>query len=360
MKNILICTHKRWVTENGEVPLIRNFVNKNKNISIFHLFFTNLKINNFNKEIFKGGASCLSSSIIRAFFYALTRLKFHIFKIPLLTYVKWLGNDHSSLINRIKSYFELFIYIFFNLQYLRSFCRKFDEIFVICGYDRFMISIIYACNLEGVKVYEIQHGAIFEKFGHSVYKNASTVPLIIPNKYILWDQIYKNGFDKNLTSDRFLISGYPSKYILNEIDTTNKSLIRVLIAFDNLNKIPNTLIDLIRSNKDIEFILRPHPKSNLIRFLYIKLLTFKSVNCTFNSYKSDIYEILNKVNFSIVDWSSVSILTANYDKISFYYNESAFMNKKLPNSVFIKYVEKEKINETISKHIKLIKLKFCE
>ena len=352
-KNILICCHSKWISNDGTLPLLQNYFDKFHKNSTKHLLHTGLFHQNLDKKIFKGNSYSFFSLIGKAFCSSLFSFSSHIFKVRLTDYVDYLDKQWSSYLNRVKSYFELFFLLFFLTPYLKRFCKNFDEIIVICSYDRLMMSIIYASNLIEKNVFEIQHGIIFDSeivFGRGVYKNSTKVPLLSPSKYILWDKDFIKGFDKNLTEDRFIFCGDPTNAHNNKSFQISKK-INVLLAFDNLYPIPRSIHKLITKNEDINFLLRPHPRTNKLKILYLKLLSLKYKNCQFNSFKNNIYKVISDIDLTIVDCSSVSIISSKMGKKAYYYNEILHKKNKIPNNKLIEYVSKNRISETISQFL---------
>ena len=238
--------------------------------------------------------------------------------------------------------------IFFG-SFLKKNISKYKKIFVICGYDRLNSSIIYLANTLGIETYEIQHG-IIHKRNESVYLKRDIVGNLVSKNYILWSEEYSRFIGSREKVNLFFTNFEHlklNKFSLENISDTKKYDLKLLVAFDDVNPIPQNIQSLISKEINTNFYLRPHPKSSNKRIFFIKSLSNKFSNATFVDSSKNISSYLKLCDLVLVDISSVCIEMASFKKPAYYYNKSTMLSGIHKNKQFIYYIEIEKLDQLV-------------
>ena len=385
MKKKLVCVANRWINRKGNIPLIDYYLSGTSDFTVVDVLFSGRAKVSLNKQIY-GGKILELRDIIRSFKFKTNQKKLlkKGVKIKFNTYTAWMGDgldfkselrllfltlwdkltfkkvnfnrfknrawDGGSLINRIRSFIGLQLFLIIFSETISYIIKGYDEIIFICGYDRLFISIIYVANALNIKTIEFQHGIIHNK--HSPYSNSHIAQDLCPKFYMLWHEKYLAAFPKEISKNRFFISNFKHLGIdtrkTDDLSFENK--ITVLIAFDNIFKIPDSLYLLISNNLNVNFILRPHPKSNFNRLSEIKKIVQNNSNCTYSDKNEDIQDCIRISTIVLVDISSVSSLSEAMKTTCYFYNKGALDEGTINISKYVKYIDSENLNDLIQIH----------
>jgi len=231
-------------------------------------------------------------------------------------------------------------------------------------------ALVFAGNKLGIPTYDVQHGVAGDV--HMSYGRGRMIPSngfnIMPKYYWTWDEASAATVNNwNCKSINAEILGNPwvelwKKEYYKDVfkilaPSKFKSLLEtkrvVLVSLQNLkDSIPLEILDLIKKQKEMFFLLRLHPSQNNGKDL-VQMLNEKGLYDNFNieqSTKLPLHFLLPYVSLHITRFSSVAIEAKDYGIKTVFLEQNGldFFSMNLP----IEYIENG-IGKDLSKILEL-------
>ena len=333
MKNSLFLSHKNFFEKNS--------INKLKNKYFDNLIHKNNGIQFVfgDNDYFKGKYLSETFPIFYKIDFVLLLKAIFIFSIKdynLLRYIiKLYNNKHLRMKydnNGYNNFFLLVIKIFFRSRYSYFFFKKninrFEKCFLNVHYSSVSIGALRAFNEIHKSTIELQHGYIGAS--HSAYCKQlffdSRFKDFLPKKIIVWNKNFKN-YVQNILGIESEITAF--NHDRNKINFKKQNKHRVLYTLDWGAEIPDQIIKLIYDKKNVDWILRRHPRTTELFYknkIIQRIKNFKRSNIYFSDPKIPIEDELLKCDFHIT-FESATIHEAAALNIHSYFFSHKYKNR---------------------------------
>lgn len=181
---------------------------------------------------------------------------------------------------------------------------KLPKVIVISSYlNSFNLGLIRLAKKHHIKVIELAHGKqglynpVYSHWG----RNASNNYNLLPDIFVTWRKDSQVIFEEKLGKEsiyscnpiliRYIDKIYKRKYISIFLQGYSHKII-----------IPNHIINFISKNKDLKFVIKPHPCEDKPNYID-KLLKFDHVSLIEGN--QDTYKLLLESHFALTSYSSI-------------------------------------------------------
>ena len=178
------------------------------------------------------------------------------------------------------------------------------KVIIISPYlSSFNLGLIRIAKKYNIKVIELAHGKqgsynpVYSHWG----RNASNDYNLLPDIFVTWRKDSQTIFKEKLGKEsihscnpmliRYVTSTYECKYISIFLQGYSKKI-----------KIPNHIINFISKNKDLRFIIKPHPNEDKPNYIDA-ILKFDHVSLI-EAYQ-DTYKLLLESHYALTSYSSI-------------------------------------------------------
>ena len=190
-------------------------------------------------------------------------------------------------------------------------------------YSSYTLPFKLGLNIEsknfGIKTIDVQHGK--QGIYNPLYTNWNKVPVknyeMLPDYFWTWNEISKKRIEQidNSTSSglKAVVSGYrfPANYEKNQKKENYVLVTLQPLVFQKTQFLQNFVVKCIKNNKNLKWIIKPHPKQNKRDIKKIKKeLNFKN---TIVTTEDNIFELFNKSCVHITEYSSTAFEALYFD-----------------------------------------------
>lgn len=258
------------------------------------------------------------------------------FQKDLLDFTIYLKNDISEkfdlynlLVNSIvESQVKYLSFLVFFKKY------NFKKVLVYCYYDSNVMAILRAANKLNITTIEYQHSQVSSKhfaysgWGNSIQKSYSFFPSII------W--AWRDSDVRNLLNE---FSAIPSHKVIkggnvviplyaNEKDKKNNQIPKVLVALEGTG-LPDYIFDFISNNKQVNWMLRLHPRYPSDKELILRLKNNNQLSVDIENANSlSLYELLKNVDYLLTSGSGCAIEAQTFGVTNIIYDEKGYTTYK--------------------------------
>ena len=181
---------------------------------------------------------------------------------------------------------------------------KLPKVIVISSYlSSFNLGLIRLAKKHNIKVIELAHGKqglynpVYSHWG----RNASNNYNLLPDIFVTWRKDSQVIFEEKLGKES-IYSCNPM--LIRYIDKIfkRKYISIFLQGYSNKVIIPNHIINYISKNKDLKFVIKPHPSEGKPNYID-EILKFDHV--TLIEGNQDTYKLLLESHFALTSYSSI-------------------------------------------------------